>query len=167
MKLFQADEGMNPDDAKTKALEMFELWLCCRKSEIIKLGISLDKKRARIRRIASANIHNCVFRWCLKRVDAALSISAKWTVRSIRKAQARKSDITQAILELNTDIPEKAIYLLADTMSHMMAMSPAKGSTSDIAFDNSLADSSIALFFGSIIQGLRGLKAEKSEAPSA
>ena len=142
------DEEMSPAEAKEKALGILRLWLDIKKSEVTRLILSLGKKRARIQRIASANIKNRGIRRFLKFLDALLSIFANWTASKIRKAQKRRSNLTEAILELKSDKPDKAIEMLADHTSYAMTTSD------DIGVDSS---NGIARFFVSVIHGLHGL----------
>jgi len=136
---------MGAAEAKEKALGILSMWLFGNNIEIDSLTTSLSRKRARIHKIASANVKNVFLRNFLKFLNAILSNLVKWTVRRLERAQVHTSELDDAMSELADNSPDKAIELLAEGMLHT--------SSDDTSLD--LGSSfGVTYFFTSIIHGL-------------
>lgn len=138
-------EGMDPAEAKRKALGLFNLWLDSRKADLAHLDGEWARKYQRVRRLAEKRVSNTLARKLLKALEWLVFMSAQWTGHKIQQLKGEVQSIQEAVRDLNAENPDpdKAIKLLAKnfmgvTMTPLDGPDPLAGS-SQIFYANLLA----------------------------
>lgn len=114
LSIFKED-SMSFAEAKNAALSIIGLWSIGNEVSIRNLEASLVRQRARIHKIASANVKNLLIRRFLMWLNLLLGRWVKYTLRSQERVLARGKLFVDAVSELKRGIPKKAVSLLSES----------------------------------------------------